>query len=131
MTTTRTHHSLTTDAKARTITEDFRILDTEQRDKYDRAQEWATLRVKTTHYPEHKRYVSRVTRAMVNDRGGYRTSFDLMDRTADPAPAVGTPATRYNAKTLREVHEAYMVAHLSSAAQIEAALEWARGAVNA
>ena len=130
MTTIQTQHTLTTDAQRRSITEDFRILDTEQRDKYDRAQEWATLRVTTTHYPENKRYVTRVSRLMVNDRGGYRTSFDLMDRTADPAPTRQTPTSRYNAKTLRETHEAYVSDYLASASQRDAALTWAREAVH-
>ncbi|MDF2990281.1 MAG: hypothetical protein K0S37_795 [Microbacterium sp.] len=126
---TATEHTKTTDAQSRRIVEDFRILDTET--LHHGRPEWATLRVTTVHYPNRKAYVSRVSRVMADDSGGYRTNFDLMDGSADPAPVVQTPAGRYSARTLEDVHGRYFSEHLAGVGQMPPALEWAREAVNA
>lgn len=127
--TTKTASMQKVDARDRRIETDFRILDTEQRDKHDRTDEWATLRVITWHDKARRAYVSRVRRMMTNARGGYRTSFDLMSTEQDPAPVEIDPTARYNAERMREVHDAYLSQHLGGEAQFDAAIAWARKAV--
>lgn len=127
MTTTQSAQNV--NLKDRRIETDFRILDTEQRDRHDRADEWATLRVATWHDKDRRAYVTRVRRLMVNDRGGYRTSFDLMSSEPDPAPVAIGRTARYNAEKMREAHDDYLSEHLGAESQFTAALEWARKAV--
>lgn len=131
---TATEHTLTENAKARRVIEDFRILDTERGgDRFDihPAKEWATLRIVTWHDKDRRAYVSRVRRVMANDRGGYRSNFDLMSSEPDPAPYKITPTARYSAKELRAVHDDYVSANLGGSDQIKTALDWARKAVEA
>ena len=126
---TKTESDQRANLKDRRVETNFRILDTER--EHRDAKEWATLRVVTWHDKNRRAYVSRVSRIMLNDRGGYRASFDLMDRSEEPAPVEIEPTARYSADKLREVHDDYLSHHLGGADQFDAAIAWARKALEA